>query len=237
MPSKINRTYFRMRAAQRSYQAREQRMLKWIDERAADDCYVSWSAGKDSMVVAHAVHHLRSSLPLLMVDPGIPIHWTDEDRERMLAYADAWPLTLFPWDKFGAGSAATETSEAKYRTAIHASMFDALTAYATGAGLTRRITGMRAAESRNRRILLASTRGETANTLHPIWDWSTEDVWTYLVRHDIPWLSIYDHLGPEARNGLIGKNGKQQGRLIYLKRYYPDAFRRACELFEARDYV
>jgi 3'-phosphoadenosine 5'-phosphosulfate sulfotransferase (PAPS reductase)/FAD synthetase len=96
---------------------------------------------------------------------------------------------------------------------------------------------MRAAESRNRRILLAANRGETKNTLQPIWDWSTEDVWTYTVKHELPWLSIYDHLGPDARNGLIGKNGREYGRLVYLKRFYPDAFRMACEIFDAREHV
>ena len=96
---------------------------------------------------------------------------------------------------------------------------------------------MRAEENNTRRKFPASTRGETEHTLQPIWNWNAEDVWTYIVRHGLPWLSIYDHLGPHARNGLIGKNGLEHGRLAYLKLYYPEAFLRACELFGAREYV
>lgn len=236
MDSKIDRAYFRLRAAQWDYQRRESRMLRWLEMRINDDCYVSWSAGKDSMVVAHATHRLRSDIQLLMVDPGIPMHWTEDDRGRTLAFVESWSVRLFPWDKRQAG-APVDGDEKHYREAVHKSMFRELTAYAQGSGLTRRITGMRAAESPQRRKLLASTRGETAHTLQPIWDWSTDDVWTYLVRHNIPWLSIYDHLGPEARNGLIGKNGLREGRMTYLRRYYPEAFRRAHALFGARDYV
>lgn len=47
----------------------------------------------------------------------------------------------------------------------------------------------------------------------------------------LPWLSIYDHVGPTARNGLIGRNGLEQGRLVYLRRYYPEAWRVAREMF------
>jgi len=155
----------------------------------------------------------------------------------ILRSVEDWPLQIFPWDKFAASGVADAGTEPVYRARVHASMFADLEQYATAHGLTRRVTGMRAAESRARRALLATARGETAHTLHPIWHWSTDDVWTYLVRHDLPWLSIYDHLGPEARNGLVGRNGQQSGRLVYLKRFYPEAFRLACTIFDARSYV
>jgi 3'-phosphoadenosine 5'-phosphosulfate sulfotransferase (PAPS reductase)/FAD synthetase len=233
--SKIDAAYFRLRASQVEYARRESSMLRRLRNRIDERCYVSWSAGKDSMVVAHAAHWL-CGVPILMVDPGVPIHWTDEDKARMIGYAQAqgWNWRLFPWDKF---RTATSNNGADYRKQIHADMFVDLTAYATAQELDRRITGMRASESKTRHVFLTASRGETKNTLQPLWNWSTEDVWTYTVKHSLPWLSIYDHLGPEARNGLIGKNGREHGRMAYLKRYYPQAFQRACELFEARDYV
>jgi len=192
------------------------------------------------MVVAHLCATLRLAIPLLMVDPGVQIHWTAEDRELMLAYAasQSWNVKLFPWEKFADAKTVAARNEREYRDAVHAEQFSKLTAYADANGLTRRATGMRAAESKARRLFLMSTRGETENTLQPLWNWSTEDIWAYIVTHGLPWLSIYDHLGPEARNGLIGKNGREHGRLAYLKLHYPEAFRRACELFgEAREYV
>jgi len=65
----------------------------------------------------------------------------------------------------------------------------------------------------------------------PISLWTAADVWTYIVSEGLPWLSIYDHVGPTARNGLIGRNGLEQGRMVYLRRYYPEAWRVARELF------
>jgi hypothetical protein len=47
----------------------------------------------------------------------------------------------------------------------------------------------------------------------------------------MPWLTIYDYLGPDARNGLIGRNEEAYGRLVYLRKYYPEAYRVAREVF------
>lgn len=232
MKIKIDVTYFRLRARQREYQQRELAMVKWLRTRLDETCYVSWSAGKDSTVVAHCAKQLRADIPILMVDPGVPIHWTEGDKANMLGFAQyrGWNVRLFPWQKF---AASTSNNEVEYRKQIHDSMFHDLHAFADSIGCARRVTGIRREESKGRAMVGAQTK----NTLQPLADWSNDDVWTYHARHDLPWLSIYDHLGPDARNGLIGKNGREHGRMAFLKLHYPEAFRRACEIFNARDFA
>ena len=239
MASKVDSAYFRLRALQPEHCQLVGATQRWLQKRLDEHCYVSFSAGKDSMIVAHLCAQLRPQTPILMVDPGVPVHWTEEDRQRILSYANesCWSLRRFEWDKFANVKAVEAKNESEYRDAVHEDQFRLLAAYAEEHALIRRMTGMRAAESKTRRKFLYATRGETESTLQPLWNWTTEDVWTYTVSRGLPWLSIYDHLGPEARNGLIGKNGREHGRLVYLKRFYPEAFRRACELFGAREYV
>lgn len=239
MSSKIDRAYFKLRAAQRQYQALERRTLEWLSTRLDASCYLSWSAGKDSMVMAHLCRRVNVTRPILCSDTGVPYRWSQGDKDKFTSWCEqhGWNVIYFNWDKWADRKAAAEVDEHEYRRRIHEGQFTALTEWANQHSLTRRVTGMRCAEGGDRKVFLATSRGETANSLHPLWNWSTEDVWTYTLRHDLPWLSIYDHLGPHARNGLIGKNGKQHGRLVYLKRHYPQAFQRACELFKARDYV
>lgn len=241
MPSAIDPLLYKLRAAQPDFARAERQALGWLAQRMGRNCYVSWSAGKDSMVAAHLARRIWPEAPILMSDPGAPIHWTEEDRARMLGYADAqgWRVTLFPWDKFSDTTLLEDgLAEEQYRARVHSGQFAALAAYAAAHGLHRRITGMRAEESAQRRIWLRATRGETAHTLQPIAFWPVDFVWAYTVRHGLPWLSIYDHLGPTARNGLLGRNGQKHGRLAYLKRFYPDAYRLACELLpEARNVI
>lgn len=192
--------------------------------------YVSFSAGKDSAVIAHACHAEHPGIPILMIDPGCPTHWLQSERDRWMTYAadQGWNLTLFAWDKWDARREAD--TERQYRDRIHASMFDAIWARARTDGLSCKVMGLRAAESRQRAMLVA-TRGDAyeyqdgTRSILPIARWSVDDVWAYIVTHDLPWLGIYDAIGPQARNGLIGRNGERFGREEYLRHYFPDAWR------------
>lgn len=228
MTSKISRAEYLLRAKRADYQCRERQLGALLRRELDARCYVSFSAGKDSAVVAHACHAARPGITMLMVDPGCPVHWTEEERAAWLAYAQAqgWNLTLFPWDKYA--SAPRSGDLATYRAAVHDEMFRDITAHAEAHGLTRRVMGIRREESSAR----ANVAKATLNTLCPLAEWRTSDVWCYTATHGLPWLSIYDHLGAAARNGLIGRNGEAHGRLVFLRRYYPSAFRVARQIFE-----
>lgn len=192
--------------------------------------YVSFSAGKDSAVIAHACHAANPGIPILMIDPGCPSHWLEHERSRWLNYAAAnsWNLTLYPWDKWG--ERRDSDTEQQYRDRIHSSMFAPIEERASADGLTCKVMGLRAAESRQRTMLVAM-RGNAyeyrdgTRAVLPIARWSVEDVWAYIVTHDLPWLDIYDAIGPQARNGLIGRNGERFGREEYLRHHFPDAWR------------
>lgn len=233
--SKIDPMVYRLHARTPEYQAKERRLMSDLRRELDGRCYVSFSAGKDSAVCAHACHRVRPGIPILMSDPGCPTHWLEDERCAWVDYAKAhgWDLHLFAWDKWADGVA--DADGASYRKAAHASQFVALGAWASLRGLSRRVMGLRAEESRTRRISLGTDRGSSATRLCPIGQWSNDDVWAYIVTRGLPWLSIYDHIGPSARNGLIGKNGDAHGRLAFLKLYYPEAYRLARTLFSADD--
>lgn len=225
---------FRAHALSRAYQRRLEALRAMVADLDPVTTYVSFSAGKDSAVIAHACHQAHPGIAILMVDPGCPTHWTEVERETWLVYARAqrWALTLFPWDKWGLDLETDSTTD--YQTRIHADMFAGLHAHADAHGLTCRVMGLRAAESRNRRMLIGH-RGSAydyasgGSAVLPIATWQTEDVWAYIVTHGLPWLSIYDALGPHARNGFIGRSGEEFGRLEFLRQHFPDVWRWARE--------
>ena len=192
--------------------------------------YVSFSAGKDSSVIAHACHERHPGIAMLMVDPGVPTHWTLRERTNWLDYAtvNGWNLTVFPWNKWGTRRDEETTEE--YQARVHADMFRDLHAYAERSGLTCRIMGLRAAESRARRYSIGR-RGAVysyaggGSAMLPISTWQTDDVWAYIVTNNLPWLEIYDAIGPQARNGLVGRSGEEFGRHELLRRHYPEVWR------------
>lgn len=77
--------------------------------------------------------------------------------------------------------------------------------------------------------VLARTDGTVAYS--PIWDWSTEEVWSYLAKHDVPTNPVYDRLRTlgvaEASlrvAHLVDANAVQYGRMTWLKRGWPALF-------------
>ena len=237
-PSRIDRTLYAIAARGGAYRKAEAGLYEYLRSVLDATCYVSFSAGKDSMVLAHAAWTVRPEIPILMVDPGCPTHWLERERERMLAYAAGhdWNLVLFLWDKWRCVGGEVDLDEASRK--IHVGMFADLTHYAVENGLTTRLLGLRAEESRGRKISLrhygldARLRDGSRRVI-PLARWSTDWIWAYIVSHDLPWLEIYDKRGPYARNGLIGISGANEGRLEYLKHYFPEAWLAAKDLLPA----
>ena len=173
-------------------------------------------------------------VPICMVDPGVPTHWTQADKQTWLDYArdQGWNLQLFAWDKWGDQGIAAAKTATQHARAAHKGMFAQVHEWAQAQGRDHVVMGIRADESKGRRASL-STHGEwhravTGITrIAPIGRWCVDDVWAYIVTHGLPWLEIYDVLGPSARNGLIGRNGVEHGRMAYLRQHFPDAYRHA----------
>ncbi|HEB94335.1 MAG TPA: hypothetical protein ENI94_12920 [Gammaproteobacteria bacterium] len=206
-----------------------QRLIETIDPART---YVGFSAGKDSAVIADFCHRIHPGIPILMIDPGVPTHWTEDDRQKWLNWIDraGWNFHRFEWDKWGGDR--TQASVEAYQRGIHHEMFCAIYDYANRHGLTHRVMGLRAEESGPRRMLIAK-RGQAydyadgGGAYLPIAKWTTRDVWAYIVTRGLPWLDIYDRMGPQARNGIIGRSGEEHGRIEYLREHYPDAWRLA----------
>lgn len=237
--------YWQLHARQKAYRRKVDRLLADLTALDPAMSYVSFSAGKDSAVLAHAAHRVLPGIPICCVDSGVPYRWTQEERDRWLHYAaeQGWDLRIFPWDKWGNRAIREAGGERDHQQAAHRSMFADLEAWARGEGRMHVLIGLRAAESPGRRASL-STHGEVYRKRDgfvrhcPLGRWSVDDIWAYTLTNGLPWLTIYDHLGPEARNGLIGRSGAQYGRMVWLRKYYPQAYRVArddLELTEARD--
>lgn len=230
-----DRERFRLHARLGGYLVREAALLEFLSLHIDERTVVAWSAGKDSSVVAHAAARIRPHIPILMVDPGCPTHWTEAERAGWVDYAAAakWRLRLFAWDKWSAVGGARDTADHQRRA--HTSMFSGMHAWMAENGYDQTITGMRAAESRGR-LMHRRTHGKAFTDRHhkrwlmPLADWSTADVWAYLIAHDVPWLGIYDRMGPDARNGIIGRSGDRFGRAQQIHRHYPEYLATARQL-------
>lgn len=105
-------------------------------------------------------------------------------------------------------------------------------------------TGPPTREQRQRHGGVVS-RGDGTTAYSPIWDWSTDEVWSYIARHDLPTNPLYEKLrslgaGEQSLRvaHLIDANLVERGRVTWLRRGWPGLFNELAEqLPRLRDLV
>ena len=103
--------------------------------------------------------------------------------------------------------------------------------------------GDRAAARRHHGGVLRRADGTVA--FSPIWDWTTDQVWTHLHRHDIPVNPLYERLRrvgapPDAHRVSHVLDGAhlERGRVTWLRRGWPSLFEElAAALPRLREFV
>ncbi|HAT1184537.1 phosphoadenosine phosphosulfate reductase family protein [Corynebacterium striatum] len=193
---------------------------------AQGGCYVSTSWGKDSVVVAHMAATSGLTLPLVWVrvdkweNPDCPTV-RDAFLEEYGAQVDYHEISVPAsaqrwWDNNLEESSTKRTSRAGFDEA--AQRFG-----------DRHISGIRAEESRVRRISQARWKGMSARACRPIGEWSATDVFAYLHKYDLPVHPAYamSYGGRRDRrwlrvSSLGGVRGADKGRAEWEAAYYGD---------------
>lgn len=184
-------------------------------------CGVSW--GKDSTVVAHLVATSRADIPLawIRVEPIKNPHCTlvrDAFRERypVVNYTEIERHCTWSDNQWHA-TGTLESGAKECETMLG----------------NRRILGIRAEESGARKLRCMRWGHETVNTLAPLAWWSVEDVFAYLVLHELPIHPVYAmtgngrwHYSQLRTSSLGGKRGDGMGRAEWEQEYYRDELNR-----------
>lgn len=225
------------------------------------DGYVAFSAGKDSLVTLHLALQADPHVPVAFFNSGAEFPETLDYLEQL---ADAWDLNLHrypaqvPLLDFLATTGLWEhdrqvvTSPLTFRQ----NLIDHPAAAAHADHGPGEIWGVRADESHARTLAYrtAHARGARPGQIRrddgtvaygPIWDFSDDDVWTYIAQHDLPINPVYvilARLGAPAHLQRVGPmiDGSHltKGRAQWLKLGWPDMFEHlATVLPRLREYA
>lgn len=211
------------------------------------DGYLPFSGGKDSLVVLHLA---------LQVDPNVPVAFFNSGTEfpQTLDYLDAlssaWGLNLHVYHARipllnyldATGAWAYDRPIVTTGFTLRDNLIDEPASRAHhdhGAG---ELWGVRAAESHSRTMTYRNARahGDAPGQIRrtdgtvaycPIWDWSTEQVWTYIRARHLPTNPVYDilrRLGAPEHHQRVGPmidgDHLTSGRATWLKRGWPAEF-------------
>lgn len=198
--------------------------------RRAERPYVAYSAGKDSTVLLWLVREQAPAVPawLLTREESRTLHG---DLDAMLRW----------WRHRGASiheTACAAVGRGGEDWAAHERNAVPIRALAP-AGHDAVLLGLRAAESRGRRIALANGplrtirhQGGTILRSAPLARWSTADVAALLVAHDLPYLAAYAVDGFATRTAMrLNATGLCAGAVGALKRRDPGGCNRLLRRF------
>ena len=196
-----------------------------LDFAAAGTFYVGTSWGKDSTVVAHLVASLGLDVPVIWFPAG-PVENPDCAfvRDAFLARFrvryEEHEVSSLAWSREGP-SLVHDGAQAAFSRASrqHGSRY---------------ASGVRAQESKMRRLRMAHWGECSPNTCAPIGHWTVDDVFAYLALHDLPvhpayactwggqWergaIRVSTIGGVNGNGGLLGGNGRRE----WEASYYPE---------------
>lgn len=205
--------------------------------------FVAFSGGKDSTVSLHLALQSDPEIPVCFYDSGLEfpenlayIHSIAKLYNLNLHIIKSNPTVLeilrrqasFDHKRIPAGLQTT-LIEAKMEIPSQ----EAHERFGQG-----RIWGLRAEESRARRMLLVPRHGSFTNKsgetiTSPVWDWSTPQIFAYLKKNNIPENPLYEKmrsLGVEEKGLRVGSiidgSNLDYGRITWLKRGWPDIYDR-----------
>lgn len=209
---------------------------------------VSFSAGKDSVVLLHLAVEAGFKGKLVFFKYGIfsDVETPAENIELLKYYADLYHLDyaildclgeVDCWEQCGRFTLFPETEEEK--RIFRRTNYDYVKKSAQFEEESRidlSIIGMRKDESKRRRMVLNKTgavyqtKSRNSVTACPLLNLTNNDIWAYIVSRNLKYLSIYDYPYIDRRvnrneitllyNDAIFRNGM----LFHYRKMYPDYF-------------
>lgn len=215
-------------------------VAEWLER--CERPYVALSGGKDSCVTLHLVRSLDSSVPAVY---GEDEDGTFPDVQDVIRWWQDQGVTVdrFLWESWPR-LYAEYGLDSEIPARRFGRQFDEFTASYDGAAC-----GYRSQEN-DRRAMHHRTHGHLFYQerlkrwrIDPIWDWSVDDVWAYIALHELPYAALYDLDDGQPRasrrvGSPFGTASMTHGRIVRLKRYYPEWFQRFVSICpEARRYT
>ena len=168
--------------------------LRELFQRYGDEAYVSYSGGKDSLVLLHLAARVKPDVKVFHWDHGPWLMPREVEREILEAARRVAPRARLRvetgrrlWEE-----AARWEPQRWYRS------FWATVERLAGEGWGVALLGIRRGESVSRRLRAAQPCRETRIQVecYPLRDWSWRDVWAYIAEHSLPYPRVYDVVCP-----------------------------------------
>jgi phosphoadenosine phosphosulfate reductase len=190
-------------------------------QQATGDIVVTNSFQAEDMVVLHIVRQTLPDVPVVFLDTGYHFAEVYEYRDRMAAEWELNLISLLP-------SLTVAEQESQFGILNQSDpgrccgIRKVQPLFATLEKYSLWFTGLRREQAKSRAALsevddFQLPTGTRIRKISPLTEWTTRDVWTYALAHNIPLLSLYDKgytsIGCEPCTSLpLDPNDPRSGR-------------------------
>lgn len=212
-------------------------------EREGVKYYCSISGGKDSTAMMHLVWSIAPATKFMSVkdDMDFPeeLPYLEDLRARYNLDLDIEHPPRELWEAIKEHDVCEDVHGQDTGFSREA-FYGVLKTYKERHGHGGVFVGLRAAESKGRRMLIKSRGPVFHNATWNEWEalplaqWSAQDVMAYLFSNEVPILPVYfctafcDSPEQIRKSWCLPGSQAAQGQVVWLKHYYPDLYRRLC---------
>ena len=236
----------KLHAKRASYQAKLPKAKELISTALSqmNNPYLSFSGGKDSLVMLHMVLAQKPDISVVYWDAGASYPDTDQFLAQI---SKEWNFELIRFKTKPILAVFREYGLAhpqiEQKTMI-ATVYEPIKQLLNEYGFDGVFVGLRKEESYGRKQLI-TYRGplfKARGILEclPVAYFTVEDIWAYITTHNIPYNSVYDRTTMRLRNEIrvsywCGESLRRRGRFMWLKKEYPELYNKfASEFPEVR---
>lgn len=183
--NKYTKKGFLLHSRRNDFKIKVEKSLKIIKEAFDNhNCYVSFSGGKDSTVLTHLCLNLNKDVPVWHWDYGDDLMPRPIESEVLNNLESLGAVNIVVNKRQGDGA---DTSSG-YKQ-FFGQISNNKKTYDWNMGLI----GVRREESNRRKHKYKCYFQD--GECYPLLDWSSDDVWAYIVSNDLPYSSVYDYYG------------------------------------------
>ena len=181
--NKYTKKGFLLHSRRKEYKLKVKKSLGII-ETALDNynCYVSFSGGKDSTVLTHLCLSLNKSVPVWHWDYGDDLMPRPIESEVISNLESLGAINVVVDKRHGDG----EDTSSGYEQ-----FFGRINENKKCYGWNMGLIGVRREESNRRKHKYKNYFQD--GDCYPLLDWSSDDVWAYIVSNDLPYPVVYDY--------------------------------------------
>lgn len=180
---KYTKKGFLLHSRRKEYKSQIRNSLKIINQAFKEhECYVSFSGGKDSTVLTHLALSINKDIPVWHWDYGDDLMPRPIEKEVLnnLKYLGATNIIINK--RQGKG----EDTSSGYKQ-----FFNQIKSNKRLYGWDMGLIGVRREESNRRKHKYVNYFQD--GNCYPLLDWSSDDIWTYIVSNDLPYPEVYNY--------------------------------------------